>query len=512
MIFATPEQATSQRELIADLAKYRHDPLGAVMYGFPWGEGELRSSRGPRKWQRQLLRDIGQHLSNPETRFKPFKGAISSGHGIGKSAEVAFLIWWALSTFEDCRVNVTANTKGQLDTKTQPECSTWFRRCINRNWFDVNVASIRVKEPDHEKTWRCDFIPWSDDNPAAFAGAHNQGRRLLLIMDEASEISATISAEVSRGALTDAQTEIIFLKFGNPTLNSGDFYDCVHGNQRHLWRHYIVDSREVEDINLEEIKEWEELYGEDSDFFRVRVRGLPPRAASGQYIAQDLIQDAQRAIPRSKPDDALVAGVDFAWGGSDDNVIRFRKGFDAKSIPPIKIKGEFTRDPAVMTGRLSDILSRRYGGEKIDRLFFDSAGIASQVYARLNQIAEFRDVITLVNFGADSPLKPSVYAYWRDYMWGEMKQALIDGLAIDTDAGLAADLSKPILVSDRLQRVKLEPKDIMKKRLAKMGAESSSPDDGDALALTFAAPVQKRKPVEEMEAFYGGQLAQGWMR
>lgn len=496
--------------MIADLMRYKHDPLRAVRYGFKWGEGELKYSTGPRKWQRRLLRDIGEHLINPATRFKPFKAAISSGHGIGKSAEVALIIWWALSTFEDCRVNVTANTKGQLDTKTSPECSTWFRRAINRDWFEVNTASIRVLEEGHEKTWRCDFIPWSEDNPAAFAGAHNKDRRLILIMDEASEISSTISAEVGRGALTDANTEIIWLKFGNPTLNSGDFYECVHGSQRHLWKHYIIDSREVEGINLEEIKEWEELYGEDSDFFRVRVRGLPPRAASGQYIDQDLIQNSQRQIPRSKPEDPLIGAVDFAWGGSDDNVIRFRKGFDAKSIPPIKIKGEFTRDPAVMTGRLADVLSRRYNGQKITKLFFDSAGIASQVYARLSEMG-FRETIVLVNFGADAPLKPNVYAYWRDYMWGELKQWMMDGGAIDSDPGLASDLAKPILVSDRLQRVKLEPKDVMKKRLAKMGMESTSPDDGDALALTFAQPVEAEKEQSNDETFYGEMAEQRWM-
>jgi hypothetical protein len=74
-------------------------------------------------------------------------------------------------------------------------------------------------------------------------------------------------------------------------------------------------------------------------------------------------------------------------------------------------------------------------------------------------------------------------------MWMKMKEALQGGLAIDKDPGLGADLSKPILVSDRLGRVKLEPKDLMKKRLQKMGVESASPDDGDALALTFAMPV-----------------------
>src|ERR1019366_2518615 len=143
------------------------------------------------------------------------------------------------------------------------------------------------------------------------------------------------------------------------------------------WKTYVIDSRTVEGTNKEEIKEWQEDYGEDSDFFRVRVRGLPPRAASGQYIDQDRIVGAQKRPARSLPDDPLVAGVDFAWGGADDNVIRFRKGLDASSIPPIKIKGLVTRDPAVMVGRLNDVLTKNYNGERVATLFFDSAGIAA---------------------------------------------------------------------------------------------------------------------------------------
>jgi hypothetical protein len=305
-----------EREAVAtDLGQFTHDPLKAVLYGFPWGEGDLEHSAGPRAWQRQILEEIGAHLSNPETRFTPFKCAVASGHGIGKSALVSFLIWWGLSTFEDCKIVVTANTKGQLETKTQPEAAKWFRLALNSSWFDVNVASIKVDEQDHERTWRADFNPWSEENSSAFAGAHNQGKRLIVIMDEASEIASIISAEVGRGAMTDAATELLWFKFGNPTLNSGDFYECTHGDQRHRWNTHIIDSRTVEGINTQEIAEWEQDYGEDSDFFRVRVRGLPPRAATGQYIDQERIQGAQSRLARSLRDDPLVCGVDFAWGG-----------------------------------------------------------------------------------------------------------------------------------------------------------------------------------------------------
>jgi hypothetical protein len=490
-----------EQELVEALYEFRHDPLGAVLYGFPWGEDELKEWAGPWGWQRELLAEVGGHLQNPQTRYTPGRFARSSGHGIGKSALVGQIIWWAKSTCKDCRVIVTANTKTQLDTKTQPEVAKWFRLAINEHWWDVNVASIKIKDPEHDRSWRTDFIAWSEDNPQAFAGAHNAGKRLVIICDEASEISDVIF-EVIQGALTDANTEILWFQFGNPTRRMGFFYEAVFGNQRHRWSGKAIDSRDVEGADKNTIQQWVDDYGVDSDFVRVRVRGLPPNTDTAQYIDSELIAKAQVRTVRSLPDDALVAGVDFAWGGADDNIVRFRKGHDARSIAPIKIKGEFTRDPAVMTGKLADVLTRSYNGEKLAMLFFDSAGIAAPVESRLRALGHRN--IMVVNFGADSP--DMHYAYMRDYMWGKMKEWLADG-AIDKDAGLASDLAKPILVSDPKQRVKLESKDVMKRRLARLGLDSTSPDDGDALALTFAMPIapkplpKSNKPRQHLSAW-----------
>jgi hypothetical protein len=63
-----------------------------------------------------------------------------------------------------------------------------------------------------------------------------------------------------------------------------------------------------------------------------------------------------------------------------------------------------------------------------------------------------------VNFGHDA-IDSIHYAYRRDEMWGKMKDWLRDGGVIDTDPGLAADLAKPMLVSDQKQRIKLESKE-----------------------------------------------------
>jgi hypothetical protein len=487
-------------EIQTELAEYMHDPLGFVTCNFPWGEGELAHQTGPRNFQRKFLIELGAHLQNPDTRYKPFRKAFSSGHGIGKSALLSWLVNWSLSTFEDCKVIIMAGTGDQLKTKTQPEISTWFRRAANADLFEVNVTSIKVREEGHEQTWRADLVTWSEENPQASAGAHNAGKRLVIIFDEASGISDTIYKTVE-GALTDAYTEIIWLLFSQCTRGEGAFYQAVFGDQKHRWRPEVIDSRTVEGVNVEEINESIQTYGADSDQTRVRYLGLFPLAGEGKYIDLGLVQAAQKRAAVSFKDDPLIVGVDFAWGGADNNVARFRKGLDARSIPPVKVRGEFTRDPAVMTGKLADILTRSYNGDKVAMMFVDGSGVggnAGAIVARLHQMGH-KNVME-INFGHDA-LDNEHYALRRDEMWGNMKNWLASG-AIDGDHELAADLQKPVLISDKKQRIKLEPKDLMKKRLAKMGIDSGSPDDGDALALTFAMPVAVKKDPPKASSSY----------
>jgi hypothetical protein len=480
-------------EVQRELAEYVHDPLGYVRVAYAWGEGELAKYPGPRSHQIKFLREIGEHLQNPATRYKPFRKAISSGHGIGKTAEISWLVNWGLSTFEDTKVILMAGTGDQLKTKTQPEVAKWFRLAANSDLFEVNVQSIKVRETGYEATWRADFTTWSEENPQASAGAHNAGKRLIIIYEEAAGIPDAIW-KTQEGALTDAETEIIWVAISQCTRSDGYFYECTHGTQRDRWRSEVIDSREVEGTNVEEINETIAIYGIDSDHVRVRYRGLYPLASEGKFIDLDMVNGAQNRDAIAMSDDPLIAGVDLSWGGSDDTVVRFRRGLDGRSIPPIKIRGEFTRNPAVIREKLVDVLTRQFGGHSVAMMFLDNSGVGGNAGAILaGLIALGHKNVMGVNFG-DQALNSQFYVLRRDEMWGKMKDWLRNGGAIDRDKDLAADLQKPILMSDREQRIKLEPKDVMKKRLAKMGLNSSSPDDADALALTFAMPVAVREP------------------
>jgi hypothetical protein len=230
-------------DLAKDIGALACDPYRYALYAFPWGTGELAGITGPRVWQREVMQDIGNHLSDASTRCTPLRIARASGHGIGKSALIAMLVKWALDTCPDTRVIVTANTEQQVLTKTSPELAKWCRLAITSDWFAPNKTSIVSSVKGHENAWRADLVTWSENNTEAFAGLHNQGKRIVLVFDEASGIADKVW-EVALGALTDENTEIIWLAFGNPTLNTGAFRECF-GRHRNLWRTAQIDSRTV---------------------------------------------------------------------------------------------------------------------------------------------------------------------------------------------------------------------------------------------------------------------------
>jgi hypothetical protein len=229
---------------------------------------------------------------------------------------------------------VTANTESQLRTKTWPEVKKWIRLGVNTHWFEPTATAVYVRDPLH-KDWRADATAWSENNTEAFAGLHNQGKRIIVIMDEASAVSDKIW-EVIKGALTDANTEIIFLAYGNPTRSEGSFRECFR-RFKARWFTMQIDSREVEGTNRAEIDKWIEDYGLDSDFVKVRVRGLFPSLTAKQFISE---VDVDAAYGRHlKPEQYRFAPkimtCDPAWQGDDMLEIGLRQGLKFKLLRTI---------------------------------------------------------------------------------------------------------------------------------------------------------------------------------
>ncbi|HDZ3423837.1 terminase [Pseudomonas aeruginosa] len=470
------EKIDPEQQLIEDIASFTHDPLGFSMYAYPWGEGELEGVEGPREWQRQVMNDIASHLSNADTRYQPLMISIASGHGIGKSAEMGMLLNWGMSTCEDCKVVVTANTDNQLRTKTWPEISKWFRLAINRHWFNITATKVASVDPDHTDSWKADAVPWSEHNTEAFAGLHNKGKRIILIFDEASNIADKVW-EVAEGALTDEQTEIIWLAFGNPTRNVGRFRECFR-KFRHRWVQRQIDSRTVDGTNKDQIAKWAADYGEDSDFFKVRVRGLFPSSSDLQFIGTGLVDAAMaRVVTEAMVSHApVVIGVDPSWSGEDEFAIYMRQGLHSKLIATY----QKSDDDVLMAQRIAQ-LEDQY---KADAVFVDfgyGTGIVSAARAMGRNW-------TLVQFGGASS-DPAMLNK-RGEIWNAMKEWLKAGGELN-DQQTADEISAPEYRVKLDGKIVLEDKDELKKRAG------ISPNRADALALTFSFPVVKK-------SFYAG--------
>jgi hypothetical protein len=180
--------------ILEEVAAYSLDPYHFVLFSFPWGEPEteLEAFKGPEPWQAEVLLEITKRLEAGATVHEAIQIAVTSGHGVGKSCLVAWIILWALSTFDDTRGVVTANTETQLKTKTWAELGKWHRLFAARDFFKLTATAIFSADASHERTWRIDMVPWSERNTEAFAGLHNKNRRILLVMDEASAIPDVI--------------------------------------------------------------------------------------------------------------------------------------------------------------------------------------------------------------------------------------------------------------------------------------------------------------------------------
>lgn len=470
-------------DLIADLgevlAQFAHDPVEFVRWAFPWGHGMLAQHDGPDAWQVDILREIGKGVAADRQKIQT---AVASGKGIGKSALVAWVAYWALLTREHTRGVITAGTEPQLRTKTMPEIGKWKQHLTCRSVLDVTSTAMVVK--GHESTWRLDAIPWNEHNPEAFAGLHNQGSRILVIFDEASQV-ADVIWDTTDGIMTDRDTEVVWSVFGNPTRPDGRFRDCF-GKSAHRWLTKQIDSRTVKITDKGELASLVNDHGEDSDYVRVNVRGVFPRAGQNQLIPSDLVFAA--ADTRRKPvyndSDPVIVGVDVARFGMDESVVCTRKGRDSRSVPWLTFRG---LDTMQLSARVAAHIDQMEGcGAPVEAVFVDETGIGGAVVDRLRQLG-YRTIGVNNGAAADGTVDGILVKNSAAEQWVRMRAWLgsveSGGCLPYNDHALTSQLESRQFTYDAQMRIVLESKDDMARR------GIGSPDRADALALTFAKPV-----------------------
>lgn len=471
-------------ELFAKSVGFKLDPLGWVLWAFTWmqdGTG-LWDEEGPDKWQTGVLLKMGELMEKGVAPGAAVQAAIriavASGHGIGKTALVAWIILWFISTRHAPQIVVTANTKLQLTTKTWRELAKWHKMSKVREWFTWTATKFYLKGRDED--WFATAVPWTKEKAQAFAGTHE--KHVLLIFDEASTIDDAIW-ETGDGAMTTIGA--MWIAFGNPTKNTGRFKECW-GKFSKRWHTIRIDSRTAKKANRVEIDTWIEDYGDDSDFVRIRVKGMFPRAASTQFISQEIIDIASARVLEFQDycDFPRILSVDVARFGDDESVICRRQG--PKLWP-------FIRYRELDTSQLAFRVIEQINDFDPDACFVDANGVGAGVV----------DTLTTQNYSpievwaGAKPLDELLYFNRRSEMWGLMREWLkkygsLNMGDLPPDQDLIDELIGIEYGFDNKNRIQMEKKADTKKRLGK------STDMADSLIHGFFLPTVMQEPQHQL--------------
>lgn len=319
-------------------------------------------------------------------------------------------------------------------------------------------------------------LPWNGavirifgaDDPDRLRGVRLDG----CVIDEVAQVKPDVWEEVIQPALADRKGFAWFIGTPKGVNLFSNLYFAAQGKAEWWTALYTVyDTEALEPAEVERLK------GSMSEATFAREFLCDFSAAGEDQLLSltDVDTAARRTLRPGSMDYApRILGVDPARFGDDRSVIFPRQGLQAY-------------EPAVYRGidnmTLAGHVAKRIEDWQPDAVFIDT-GAGAGVIDRLRQLG--REVVE-VNFGG-KPTDPR-FANKRAEMWHDMADWIMAGGAIPNSTALRIELATPTYKFDASNRIVLESKDDIKKRLP----DNGSPDLADALALTFAHPVAKKR-------------------
>lgn len=443
----TPVLSDEQRAQQAIL-RWRGDPVSFVREVF---------GVEPDVWQIEALTALAIN----------FKLSIRSGHGVGKSAFLSWAIIWFMSCFYPTKVPCTAPSAHQLFDVLWAEVRYWLRRAIPaiRDQFEVKSDRIELVSGSTEtfaaaRTSR-------KESPDALQGFHSEN--LLFIVDEAAGVPDIIF-EVAAGALSTEHSRILLA--GNPTSSTG-YFARSHRPDSPFYK-MRVNSEECKMVSKTYIESMRSDYGADSQIYRYRVLGEFPTQDSETVIPLALIEAAVGRNIAVSPNEVPVWGLDVARYGEDRSCLvkRYARVISEK---PKTWRGLSTMElcgQVVHEWDITPVLQRP------SAIYVDVIGLGAGVTDRLVELnlpAIGVNVSESPAFSTENVFRLRDELWMSVFRWFEsMAVSMVDAPSLVTEL---ASLRKGYTSSGKMR---VESKDDYKKR------GNRSPDEADALALTFA--------------------------
>lgn len=395
---------------------------------------------------------------------------VKSGHGIGKSAVLSWLLLWYLFCYKDAQIPCTAPTSEQMHDVLWKEVAKWLNLMPEpiKAKFQWQAGYVRVIESP--ETWFARAKTARKENPEALAGVH--GDFVMFLIDEASGVPEEIF-NTAEGALTSEN--ILIIMISNPTRLIGYFYDSHNKDQDH-WQGLSFSSEESPLVERRYVERIIQKHGQESDEYRIRVLGQFPR--------QDAMDD-KGYVPLFNENDIRIAeieeligprrmGIDPSGEGDDKTVWVVRDNFKAKVAAVEK-----TSDPKSIARKTLTLLE--FYGVKGEDAWLDNFGVGANVAQEL-ALAGIK--IKAVNVGDKSDdemyLNKRAEACYREKQWFRNGGELVDHKGWDE-----------ILTIRYRKELNGKMKIMSKLDMKKEGLKS--PDHQDALMMTFVEPNVKRR-------------------
>jgi len=413
-------------------------------------------------WQQHdILLEVEEALKTDRKRI-----SVRSGHGIGKSTTMSWLIIWYLFCFKDAQVPCTAPTSDQMHDVLWKEVSKWLQKMPEPLRAKYEWSNNYVRIIESPEIWFARAKTARKENPEALAGVH--GDYVMFLIDEASGVPEEIF-NTAEGALTDKRAIVIMIS--NATRLIGYFYDSHHKDKEH-WNTLHFNSEDSPIVDQEFTDRIIAKHGRDSDEYAIRVKGDFPKEDmmdEGGYVPLYTDQDLKYTEDDNFIGD-IKLGVDPAGEGNDKTIWIARDNFKSRVIATERISNSKGIAQKTLT------LMHHFNIQP-ENVTVDNFGVGANVAQEMG-LSNIR--VNAVNVGErplnavdqDLFLNLRAYAYWKQREWIKRGGMLV------THQGWEEMLS----IRHRKElsgKMKIMGKVEMKKK------GYHSPDHADALMLTF---------------------------
>ncbi len=415
------------------------------------------------KQQKQLIKDILDPNIN--------RICIKSGRGTGKTFLVAGLTFWWLICFEDVNIRVISPSYEQLTGVYMREIRKFYNGMTPtyKKFYEIFSDKITLVSGEEKTTSIAKCVTASAEKPETLSGVHSKTQ--IYLFDEGSAVDAEVY-NICLGSLGTAEDGGTVIIISNPTRGSGFFAD-LFAKKVKGWSLRTFTALDSDQVSEEFIQEQIDLYGEDSDEYRVNILGEFPKADSSVFIPHSLIEEAVTRIAdyREYSAQPKIMGVDVARSRSgDSSVIIVRQG--NKVLELISFK---TEDTMEVVAKVSDV----YRMYDVHTIYMDSTGVGGPVADRCRELS-LPVVDVVVANKSDDPVQ---YGNLRTQLWGEMRSWL-ETADIPDSYELIKELSEMTWVWTNKMAMRLTSKKDL----------TDSPDHADALSFTlFNSSVSIRR-------------------